>query len=210
MQHHNPQVDHFFVAGCGRCSLYATPACKVHLWIQPLHYLREILLESGLKEELKWGVPCYTLGKQNVVMLGAYKDNCVISFLKGALMTDPKAILQKPGENSQAARIIRFTALDEVVRLEKDIKTFIQEALEIEKKGLKVELKKIEEYDIPEELNEYFKKEPAFENAFKSLTPGRQKGYLLHFSQPKQSTTRTARIEKCMDQIFAGKGLNDR
>lgn len=207
---HNPQVDHFFISGCGRCSLYDTPACKVHSWTDPLQYLREIVLESDLTEELKWGVPCYTLNKHNVVMLGAYKDNCVISFLKGVLMKDPRGILQKPGENSQAARIIRFTSLDQVIGFEKDIKAFIQEAIEIEKNGLKVEFKKADDYEIPEELQEQFDREPSFEKAFRALTPGRQRGYLLHFAQPKQSATRTSRIEKCMDMIFAGKGLNDR
>ena len=210
MKTHNPKVDHFFIAGCGRCSLYNTPACKVHLWTEPLHYMRELLLESELKEELKWGVPCYTLNKHNVVILGAYKDNCVISFLKGVLMKDPKGILQKPGENSQAARIIRLTSLGQVIGLEKEIDAFIQQAIEIEKKGLKVEFKKADDYEIPEELQEQFEKEPNFEKAFKALTPGRQRGYLLHFSQPKQSATRTSRIEKCRDMIFAGKGMNDR
>ncbi|MFN5148371.1 MAG: YdeI/OmpD-associated family protein [Flavobacteriia bacterium] len=210
MLKYNPKVDHFFLAGCGRCSLYNTSACKVHSWTEPLQYLREIILESGLTEELKWGVPCYTFGKHNVVMLGAFKDNCVISFLKGALMIDPKGILEKPGENSQVARIIRFTSHNQVISLEMEINTFIQEALEIEKKGLKVELKKAEDYEIPIELQEQFDKDPSFEKAFKSLTPGRQRGFLLHFIQPKQTITRTSRIQKCKDLIYAGKGLNDR
>jgi uncharacterized protein YdeI (YjbR/CyaY-like superfamily) len=210
MQNHNPQVDHFFIAGCGRCSLYNTPACKVHLWTEPLQYLRDILLNCELKEELKWGVPCYTHNKQNVVMLGAYKDNCVISFLKGTLLPDPKGLLQKPGENSQAARIIQFTHIDQVVQLENDIKSFIQEAIEIEKKGLKVTFKKAEEYELPEELKQRFEEDPNFEQAFRALTPGRQRGFILHFSQPKQSATRISRIDKCTDMIFSGKGLNDR
>jgi uncharacterized protein YdeI (YjbR/CyaY-like superfamily) len=210
MQNHNPQVDHFFIAGCGRCSLYNTPACKVHLWTEPLQYLRDILLNCDLKEELKWGVPCYTHNKQNVVMLGAYKDNCVISFLKGTLLPDPKGLLQKPGENSQAARIIQFTHIDQVVQLENDIKSFIQEAIEIEKKGLKVTFKKAEEYELPEELKQRFEEDPNFEQAFRALTPGRQRGFILHFSQPKQSATRISRIDKCTDMIFSGKGLNDR
>lgn len=205
----NPKVDVYFAAGCGRCPLTNTPECKVHNWTQELETLREIVLECGLTEELKWGVPCYTFERNNVVIIGAFKEYCALSFFKGVLLKDANGILSKQGENSQAGRIVKFTDVRQIVEKESILKGYIREAIEIEKAGLKVEFKDLSEYLIPEELQSKLDEDEAFKNAFNALTPGRQKGYILHFSQPKQSKTREARIEKCLPRIFFGKGLND-
>lgn len=206
----NPKVDSYFTTGCGRCPLFATPECKVHNWTAELAKLREIVLECGLTEELKWGVPCYTFDGNNVVIIGAFKEYCSLSFFKGVLLKDASAILSKQGENSQAGRLVKFTDVQQVIEKESSLKDFIREAVEIEKASLKVEYKDVSEYKIPEELQNKLNENEAFKNAFNTLTPGRQKGYILHFSQPKQSKTRELRIEKYMPQIFLGKGLNDR
>jgi len=205
----NPKVDVYFAAGCGRCPLTNTPECKVHNWTQELETLREIVLECGLTEELKWGVPCYTFERNNVVIIGAFKEYCALSFFKGVLLKDANGILSKQGENSQAGRIVKITDVGQIVEKESILKGYIREAIEIEKAGLKVEFKDVSEYLIPEELQSKLDEDEAFKNAFNALTPGRQKGYILHFSQPKQSKTREARIEKCLPRIFFGKGLND-
>lgn len=206
----NPKVDSYFTTGCGRCPLFATPECKVHNWTAELAKLREIVLECGLTEELKWGVPCYTFDGNNVVIIGAFKEYCSLSFFKGVLLKDASTILSKQGENSQAGRLVKFTDVQQVIEKESSLKDYIREAVEIEKAGLKVEYKDVSEYKIPEELQNKLNENEAFKNAFNTLTPGRQKGYILHFSQPKQSKTRESRIEKYMPQIFLGKGLNDR
>lgn len=205
----NNEVDLFFVDGCGRCKLYKTPACKVHTWKNELQALRQIALNSGLKEELKWKQPCYTLNGKNILIVSAFKESCVINFMKGALMKDPEKILEMPGENSNSARFIRFTNLEKVFSLENSIKEYIQEAIEIEKSGAKIISKKVEDYPTPDELIEVFKTDQLFEKAFKTLTPGRQKAYLMHYSSAKQSTTRFSRIEKTKEAIFNGKGLNE-
>jgi uncharacterized protein YdeI (YjbR/CyaY-like superfamily) len=205
----NPKVDAYLASGCGRCPLYDTPQCKVHLWIDVLEALRRIVLSCDLEEEVKWGVPCYTFQGNNVLLLGAFKESCVLSFLKGALLSDPEGILMKPGENTQAGRVVRFTHLQEVLKIESTLKTYIYEAIEVERAGLKVQLKASSEYAIPEELQLKLNEFPAFQEAFFALSPGRQRGYLLHFSQPKQSQTREARILKCIPQILAGKGMQD-
>ena len=206
----NPKVDFYFAAGCGRCPLGNTPECKVHNWTEELKTLREIVLECGLTEELKWGVPCYTFEGNNVFIIGAFKEYCMISFFKGVLLKDTSGILSKQGENSQAGRLLKFTDVRQIIEKETILKAYIQEAIEIEKAGLKVEYKDVSEYEIPDELQRKLDENEAFRNAFNALTPGRQKGYILHFSQPKQSKTRESRIEKSMPQIFLGKGLNDR
>ncbi len=206
----NPKVDVYFTAGCGRCPLGNTPECKVHNWQAELEKLREIILDCGLDEELKWGVPVYTFEKNNILLIGAFKDNCVLSFFKGALLKDAQNILKKPGENTQAGRVIRFTDVREVAKLESVLKAFIYEAVEVEKAGLKVPLKKTSEFIIPEEFQDKLDEIPSLKPAFEALTPGRQRGYILYFSQPKQSQTRASRIEKCMPRILIGKGLNDR
>lgn len=178
-------------------------------WQQELKELRRIILESELTEDVKWRTPCYTFQNHNVVLIGKFKEFCVLSFFKGALLKDSKKILVKPGENSQSARIIRFTDLKEIKKLESTLKSYIREAIAVEKAGQKVKLKKITEHAIPEELQKKFKTDPAFKAAFRALTPGRQRGYLIHFSGAKQSATRVARIEKSAKQIFAGKGMHD-
>jgi uncharacterized protein YdeI (YjbR/CyaY-like superfamily) len=178
-------------------------------WQQELSKLRKIILDSGLTEDVKWRVPVYTLDNKNVVFLGSFKDNCVISFIKGALLKDPKKILVAPGENTQSARVVRFTNIEQIAKLEPTLKAYIQEAIKAEKAGLKVRFKKVSEFTIPEELQAKFDAKPALKTAFAALTPGRQRAYILHFSAAKQSTTRAARVEKCMPRILAGKGLDD-
>lgn len=204
----NPKVDIYFNAGCGRCPLGNTPQCKVHNWQEELEQLRMIILDCGLTEELKWGVPCYTFQNSNILLLGAFKENCVLSFLKGALLKDADGILSKPGENTQAGRVIRFTNVQEIVEIESILKAYIYEAIEVEKAGLKVEFKQNPE-PVPEELQNKLDEIPALKSAFEALTPGRQRGYILYFSAPKQSKTRESRVERCMQQILNGRGLND-
>ncbi len=205
----NPKVDLFLKDGCGRCSLHATPQCKVNPWRDELKLLRKLMLGCKLTEELKWGFPCYTIDGHNVVLLAAWKDNCSISFFKGALMKDPQQLLTKPGENTQAARLLRFQSADEIKKLTPVIKAYVQEAIELERSGAKVDLKAKGELELPEELEQKFAELPSLRAAFHALTPGRQRGYVLHFSGAKQSQTRTARIEKCMPMIFEGRGLHD-
>lgn len=206
----NPKVDVYFTAGCGRCRLFNTPDCKVHNWDAELAVLRKIVLECDLVEEMKWSHPVYTFGKNNIVMIGAFNDNCTLSFFKGALLKDADGILNKQGENTQSARVVRFTDVKRIVELKSVLKDYIAEAIEIEKSGLMVELKKTSEYEMPVELQVKFNETPELKTAFENLTPGRQRGYLLHFAQPKQSPIRAARIEKHVPQIMIGKGLNDR
>ncbi len=205
----NPGVDHYLAEGCGRCALGGTPDCKVHKWTNELKQLRVLLLECGLTEEIKWSMPVYTHQKNNIVMLAAFKEFVSISFFKGSLLKDTKGILEKAGENSQVARLIRFTNLRDITKLAPVIKTHIYEAIEIEKAGLKVPRKQASEWDIPEEFKQKMQAIPALKKAFEALTPGRQRGYLIFFSAPKQSKTREARIEKCMEQILMGKGMQD-
>ena len=205
----NKDVDAYFIDGCGRCPLGGTPDCKVHKWTDELKFLRHIIQDCGLTEQAKWGVPCYTFRGKNVLILSAFVNYCSVNFFKGSLLNDPKNILQKPGENSQATRVIRVTNLDEIKALEADIKAFIYQAIELEKAGLKVDYKKNPE-PIPEELETKMDNDPIFKNAFGALTRGRQRGYILYFSAPKQSKTRESRIEKCVEKILNGQGLHDR
>lgn len=204
----NPQVDLYLIDGCGRCPLGGTPACKVINWQEELKELRRIILDCGLTEEVKWGVPCYTFQQSNILILSAFNENCVLSFLKGALLQDAHSLLEKPGENTQAARVIRFTDVREIRKIETILKAYIFEALEVEKAGLTFEFKEQPE-PIPEELQYKLTENPEFKTAFEALTPGRQRGYILYFSAPKQSKTRKSRIEKCTPKILDGKGLHD-
>lgn len=181
---------------------------KAKKWREESEKLRTILLGCPLTEELKWGEPCYTLQGKNVVLIGGFKDYCTLLFFKGALLSDPQGILVAPGK-LQAGRQIRFTSLREIVDLETILKTYIYDAIEVEQAGLKVKLKKHSEYIIPEELERKFDEIPALKAAFEALTPGRQRAYMFHISAPKQSKTRESRVEKCMQQILDGKGLND-
>ena len=179
-------------------------------WRKEMEKLRSILLGCQLNEELKWNKPCYTFQESNLVIVLPLKERCALLFCKGALLKDAKGILIRPTENTQAARKIRFVNLREIVEMEAILKGYIQQAIEVEKAGLEVTYKKITEFSIPEELQKKLDEIPALKTAFAALTPGRQRGYLLYFSAPKQSKTRESRVEKCMQPILNGKGLNDR
>ena len=204
----NPLVDQYLDIGCGRCSLGGTPQCKVHFWPQELNVLRLLILDCGLTEEVKWDVPCYTLNGKNILILAALKNYCSISFFKGALLSDEEKLLSKPGESTQVGRVMKFTSVEQIIELEPSIKAYIFEAIEVEKAGLKIEVKK--ELDpLPEELLEAFKNDKILEAAFYNLTPGRQRGYVLFFNQAKQSKTRIARIEKSRADILIGKGMGE-
>jgi uncharacterized protein YdeI (YjbR/CyaY-like superfamily) len=178
-------------------------------WPEEVKKLRAIMLDCPLIEELKWGVPCYTYQKNNVVLIHVFKEYCAILFHKGALLKDPEGILIQQTENVQAARQIRFTRLEEIVKLEPVIKAYVNEAIEVEKAGLKVPFKKATEFAVADEFQVKLDENPELSEAFYKLTPGRQRAYLLFFSAPKQTKTREARVEKSVEQILAGKGLND-
>lgn len=203
----NPLVDRYLIDGCMRCKYGATPKCKVNNWIDELKLLRQIVLETGLKEELKWGVPVYTKNGKNIVTVSALKEFACIGFFKGVLLTDSQKILHQQG-NVQSDRIVKFTNVEDIHALKKELKSYIEEAIENEESGKKVVFKKNPE-PIPQELLQAFEEDQALKMAFYSLTPGRQRGYIIHFSQPKQSQTRTGRIEKYKQQILSGIGFHD-
>ena len=190
----NPKVDAFLK--------------KAKKWQEESAKLRMILLDCPLREELKWGEPCYTSQGKNIVLIGAFKEYVTLLFFKGALLTDAHGLLVAPGQ-LQAGRQIRFTSVREIVALETILKAYVYEAIEVEKAGLKVALKKHEDYIIPEELQSKLDEIPALKTAFQALTPGRQRAYFFHISKPKQSSTRHSRVEKCIPLILDGKGLND-
>ncbi|HYG04080.1 MAG TPA: YdeI/OmpD-associated family protein [Chryseosolibacter sp.] len=194
-QNKNPKVDWFFKE--------ASP------WQEAYAKLRTIILSCGLTEELKWGVPCYTLNGSNVVLMHGFKEYCAVLFMKGALLSDEKGILVQQTKNVQAARQVRFTAAEDVTGLERSLKAYIKEAMQLEKDGVKVQFKKTTEFAMPDEFKNVLEANKALKKAFYALTPGRQRGYLLHFSSAKQSKTREARIEKSLKQILDGKGLDD-
>ena len=177
-------------------------------WREEFETLRAIALDSELAEELKWYQACYTLHGKNVVLIHGFKEFCALMFFKGALLKDPKRILATPGQH-QSARQIRFTNVREIVKMEPIVKAYIREAIELEKAGLKVKLKETADFKIPDEFQKKLDEVPALKAAFRALTPGRQRQYIFHFSQPKQSKTRASRVERCMPQILMGKGLND-
>ncbi len=178
-------------------------------WGEELQKLRTIVLDCGLTEEVKWRVPVYTSEGRNIVFLGAFKESCVLSFVKGVLLNDAQGILTKPGEETQAARVIRFTQVRAIEEMEAVLKAYIREALAVEKAGLKVPLKKITERKVPEELQRKLDQMPTLKTAFKALTPGRQRSYLFYISGAKQAKTREARVEKCLPQILKGKGVDE-
>jgi uncharacterized protein YdeI (YjbR/CyaY-like superfamily) len=178
-------------------------------WQKELEELRSIALDCGLNEELKWGCPCYTFQKKNIVLIHVFKEYCAFLFFKGALLKDPKGLLIQQTENVQVARQIRFTNVREIVKLKPALKAYIFEAIEVEKAGLKAPLKKTAEFNMPEEFQNKLDKKSALKKAFEALTPGRQRAYLLYFSAPKQSKTRESRIEKYTPEILKGRGLND-
>ena len=182
---------------------------KAKKWQAEMKKLRRISLDCGLTEELKWGKPCYTFEEGNVVIIQGFKDYCALLFCKGALLKDAKGILIQQTENVQAARQIRFTNVRQIAEMAPVLKAYVREAIEAEKAGLEVKYKKTSDFKIPEELQNRFDEDLAFKKAFDALTPGRQRGYILYFSGAKQSKTRESRVEKCMQQILNGKGLND-
>ena len=191
----NPKVDFYFT--------------KAKKWQEEIKKMRTIALDCGLMEELKWGCPCYTFQKTNIVLIHVFKEYCALLFFKGALLNDANGILIQQTKNTQAARQIRFTNVREIVEMEPILKAYIYEAIEVEKAGLEVDYKKTSEFVIPEEFKNRLDESPALKTAFGALTPGRQRGYILYFSAAKQSKTRESRVEKCVQQILDGKGLND-
>jgi uncharacterized protein YdeI (YjbR/CyaY-like superfamily) len=195
MNRMNPKVDFYF--------------SKAKKWQEEFKKLRTIVLDCGLTEELKWGAPCYTFQKSNIVLIHGFKEYCALLFIKGVLLNDANSILIQQTENVQAARQIRFTNVREIAEMEAVLKAYIYEAIEVEKAGLNVNFKKITEFIIPEEFQNKLDKIPALKDAFEALTPGRQRAYILYFSAPKLSKTRESRVEKCLDLILDGMGLND-
>jgi uncharacterized protein YdeI (YjbR/CyaY-like superfamily) len=191
----NPKADWFFSKD--------TP------WKKEYEKLRTIILDCGLVEELKWGCPCYTFQNSNIILIHGFKEYCAVLFFKGALLNDPNGILIQQTKNVQSARQVRFTNVREIVKMERTLKSYIYEAIEVEKAGLKVKLKKTSEYKIPEEFQKKLNSKPALKTAFNALTPGRQRAYIFYFSQPKLSKTRESRVVKSIPQILKGKGLND-
>ena len=190
----NPKVDFYFIKGN---------------WQKELEQLRSVVLDCGLTEELKWGVPCYKLQEANIVLIHAFKEYCALLFFKGVLLKDTHGILVQQTKNVQAARQVRFTNVKEIVRQKATLKAYIYQAIEVERAGLKVTLKKTAAFEMPVEFKNKLDKQPKLKTAFNALTPGRQRAYLLHFAAPKQAKTRESRIEKAMPQILAGKGLQD-
>jgi uncharacterized protein YdeI (YjbR/CyaY-like superfamily) len=191
----NPKVDWFFT--------------KTSKWQKEYEQLRKIILDCGLIEELKWGCPCYTSQKKNIILIHGFKEYCAVLFFKGALLNDPDGILIQQTKNVQVPRQVRFTNVKEIVKLASTLKAYIFEAMEVEKADLKVELKTTSAFKMPEEFKNKLEEMPALKKAFSSLTPGRQRSYLFYFSQAKQSKTREARVEKYIPQILKGKGLDD-
>lgn len=191
----NPKVDFFFN--------------KAEKWQEEFEKLRAIILGCGLTEELRWGKPCYAFQQSNIVLIHGFKEYCALLFFKGSLLKDPKCILVQQTENVQVARQIRFTSVQEIAKLARVLKAYIQEAIEVEKSGVKAVLKKTDEFKMPDEFKNKLAAMPSLKKAFEALTPGRQRGYLLYFSSAKQSQTREARIEKFTPQILKGKGLDD-
>jgi len=195
MNRTNPKVDFFFAKG--------------KKWQEEFEKLRMLVLDCGLTEELKWGCPCYTFEKRNIVLIHGFKEYCALLFFKGALLDDPKGFLIQQTKNVQAARQIRFTNAREIVKLKAVLKAYVNQAIDVERAGLKVNFKRTTEFTMPEEFKNRLDDFPALKTAFKALTPGRQRGYLLYFSAPKQSKTREFRVEKYVPQILKGKGLDD-
>jgi uncharacterized protein YdeI (YjbR/CyaY-like superfamily) len=191
----NPKVDFYFD--------------KAGKWQEELDKLRPIVLDCGLLEELKWGCPCYTLQDKNIVLIHVFKEYCALLFFKGALLNDPEGILIQQTKNVQLPRQIRFTNASEITKMRSVLKAYIFEAMEVEKAGLKMKLKKTSDFTIPEEFQKKLNKTKGLKTAFNALTPGRQKGYIFYFSQPKQSKTRESRVEKYIPKILKGKGIND-
>ncbi|MBL7979617.1 MAG: DUF1801 domain-containing protein [Bacteroidetes Order II. Incertae sedis bacterium] len=192
-----------------QCKLGATPACKINHWQEEIKFLRSLILGCGLVEDFKWMHPCYTYQNKNIVLLHVFNKYCALLFPKGVLLRDERSILVQQTENSQTARQLRFSAIEDIRELETTIREYVLEAIELEKAGIKPQLKTTNDFEIIDELKDKFNELPDFKKAFYTLTPGRQRGYLLYFSQPKKTATRIYRIENHIDKILDGKGLND-
>lgn len=205
----NITVDQYLVSGCGRCKLFNTSKCKVNFWRTQMLQLREIMLSTGLTEEIKWSIPCYTFEGKNIASIAAFKNDCRLSFFNGALLNDPHKILTASGENSQSFRFIRITDGVEVKKFASHIKEYVEESIGLLKSGKKVEFKKIEQFERPEELEHFFKRDKALKKAFDQLTPGRQRAYLIFISGAKQRETRVKRITNSIPKILNGKGPNE-
>lgn len=205
----NTSVDSYLQDGCGRCDLFRTPECKVHLWTDALKALREILRDSALEETMKWGSPCYTFQGTNVILLTSLRRLCGISFLRGAAMRDEHGLLEKPGPNSRYARYMPFTDAAQVAEREPEIRAYIEEAIGLVRDGVRVDVG-AETEPMPDELAERLDADEELRAAYERLTPGRQRSHILHVSGAKQSATRERRVEKCAGKILAGKGFNER
>lgn len=202
-------VESWLEDGCGRCELYQTPACKVHRWTEALVALRALVVESGLAEQMKWGSPCYTLAGKNVVMLVAFKEHCALSFFKGALLADPEGLLESAGPNSRHIRQLRFTSVEDVTRRRAQTVALLERAIEAEKAGLKVAADPMPEA-VPTELEERLAADAEVRRAFDALTPGRRRSHILYVGGARQSATRQKRVERCVAEILAGRGFNER
>lgn len=202
-------VDIYLEEGCGRCARGGTPACSALVWAEGLQHLRRIALECGLTETIKWSQPCYMAGNRNVLLVAAFKEYCFLAFFKGDQLSDPEGLLVRAGEHSQEGRQLRFTNAADILRLDPVLKAYILEAITLSESPVPVK-KPAPALPYPEELVQIIAENPAFGMAFEALTPGRQRGYLMYFSQPKHAETRRRRVEQCIPKIQEGKGLNDR
>jgi uncharacterized protein YdeI (YjbR/CyaY-like superfamily) len=202
-------VDAYLRDGCGRCEHYRTPACKVHRWTDPLKALRALVLASGLTEEMKWGSPCYTLGGRNVVMIGSFKECCALQFFKGAALVGDEGLLESPGPNSRFGRYLKFRSSEEFVARRDVAQRLLAQAIELERAGTKV-VPVAGPEPVPEELARRLDADEALRQAFEALTPGRRRSHILHISGAKQTGTRERRVERCADEIRAGRGFNER
>ncbi len=203
-------VNEYLQDGCGRCEYGGTPQCKVVPWQAVLESLRDTLQQCGLDEQIKWGSPCYTMNGRNIVMLSALKESVTLSFFRGAEMRDPRQVLVPPGKNSRFTRYMRFQSLTEARSAHDMIAEYVREALRVEASGARRDTGQVADPEWPQELHEACTADAALRKAFLALTPGRQRGYLLHFNGAKQAATRRSRIEKCRERITAGKGWNER
>lgn len=200
----------YFAEGCGRCALGGTPNCKVHKWANELKLLRQIVAQTTLVETSKWGMPCYTHQGKNVAMVAAFKDYCALSFFKGLLLADPDQLLEFAGENSQVAKLVKFTSAKQITEVAEQLRAYLFEAIEVERNGLKVPEKTTSLLDVPAELQSKLELQPELSRAFAALTPGRQRSHIIHISSAKQAATRRTRVEKCIPLIMQGKGWLER
>lgn len=202
-------VDSYLRDGCGRCEHYRTPACKVLQWTKPLEALRELILATGLDEELKWGSPCYSLDGKNVVMLAAFKAHCALSFFKGAALNDDEGLLERPGPNSKHVRMVKFVSLRDVAERRAAVKRLVEQAIALERAGVKVSSQPARDA-LPAELERRLAADARLKRAFEALSPGRQRSHALYVAGAKQAETRERRVERCAADILAGRGFNER